>query len=564
MSALSQLRQPAAPLAKEPADDRLAQAAHHHEAGNAVKATSICRQILRREPRHAEALLLMGRMAAAAGKPERAAQLFAKVTTAPTGATTRLRLGVALREIGRPEEGLAHFEAASRLEPDSPDPHACRGNALKALGRYDEAVAAHERAIALEPGSPAFWSNLGLAYKDWGRHDEAVESLGRATALAPGASELHYNLGNGLLAAGKHEAAEASFRAALMREPGHARAIVNLGTAQKEQGRLDESISTLRGAVAARPEDAGAHWNLALALLMTGDWAQGWREYEWRRRLPGFPVERLAGPEWDGAPLAGRTLLIHAEQGLGDAIQFARYARAVPRDGGRVILRCQPRLVRLLSSSSGIDEVAPSDGPMPDYDLQAPLMSVPGRLGDVADRGPYLSPEPALARDWAACLDTEDGLRVGIGWQGNPSYEADRRRSIPLAMFAALAEVPGTALHALQKGPGREQIADWPAGTPLRDLGGELDNGPDAFVDTAAVLSGLDLVVSSDTALAHLAGAMGVETWLLLPHLPDWRWGLTGDTTQWYPDMRIFRQDEPGDWPGVFDRVGRALRERAA
>lgn len=553
-----------APFANEPAGHRIAQAIYHHEAGNAAKATSICRQILRREPRDPEALMLMGRMAAAAGRPERAAQLFAKVAAAPTGASTRLRLGVALREIGRTEEALAHFEAASRLDPDSPDPHACRGNALKGLGRYDEAVAAHERAITLDPESPAFWSNLGLAYKDWGRPDKAVECLERATALAPRASELHYNLGNGLLAAGRLEAAEASFRAALMREPGHARAIVNLGTAQKEQGRLDEAIATLRSAVAMRPEDADAHWNLALALLMTGDWTHGWREYEWRRLLPGFPVERLDGPEWDGAPLAGRTLLIHAEQGLGDAIQFVRYARAIPRDGGRIVLRCQPRLARLLSSAGGIDAVAPSDGPLPDYDLQTPLMSVPGRLGDVADRGPYLSPEPALARDWAARLDTQDGLRIGIGWQGNPSYEADRRRSVPLAMFAALAEVPGTALHALQKGPGREQIADWPDGSPLRDLGGDLDNGPDAFVDTAAVLSGLDLVVSSDTALAHLAGAIGVETWLLLPHLPDWRWGLTGDTAHWYPGMRIFRQDEAGDWSGVFARVAHALRERAA
>ncbi len=564
MSALSQLRRPAAPRVKEPVGDRLALAVHHHEAGNASKAASLCRQILRREPRHAEALLLMGRMAAAAGKPERAAQLFAKVATAPTAATTRLRLGVALREIGRPEEALAHFEAASRLEPDSPDPHACRGNALKALGRHAESVAAHERAIALEPESPAFWSNLGLAYKDWGRHGEAVESLERAAALAPGASELHYNLGNGLLAAGRIVEAETSFRAALLREPGHARAIVNLGTAQKEQGRLDEAIATFRGAVAARPEDANAHWNLALALLMTGDWTQGWREYEWRRRLPGFPVERLDGPEWDGAPLAGRTLLVHAEQGLGDAIQFARCARAIPRDCGRVVLRCQPRLARLLSSAEGIDAVAPSDERLSDHDLQVPLMSVPGRLGEAADSAPYLRPEPALARDWAARLGAAGNLRIGIGWQGNPNYEADRRRSVPLPAFAALTEVPDISLYALQKGPGREQIAGWPVEATLHDLGGDLDNGADAFVDTAAVLAGLDLVISSDTALPHLAGAMGVETWLVLPHLPDWRWGLEGETSHWYPSMRLFRQDGPGDWAGVFARVVQALRERVA
>jgi hypothetical protein len=406
------------------------------------------------------------------------------------------------------------------------------------------------------------WSNLGLAYKDWGRHHEAVASLERATALAPGQSELHYNLGNGLLAAGRPEAAEASFRAALTREAGHARAMVNLGTAQKEQGRLDEAIATLRGAVAARPEDADAHWNLALALLMAGDWDQGWREHEWRRRLPGFPVERLDGPEWDGAPLAGRTLLVHAEQGLGDAIQFVRFARIVPRHGGRVVLRCQPRLARLLSSAEGIDEVTTTDGPMPGHDVQIPLMSLPGRLGEAPDPAPYIAPEPALARDWAARLGDEGGLGIGIGWQGNPDYAADRRRSIPLAMFAALAELPGVSLHALQKGPGREQIAGWPAGMALRDLGGELYRGPDAFVDTAAVLAALDLVVCSDTALAHLAGAMGVETWLLLPRPPDWRWGLAGETTHWYRAMRLFRQDAPGDWGGVFDRVTGALRER--
>jgi hypothetical protein len=272
-------------------------------------------------------------------------------------------------------------------------------------------------------------------------------------------------------------------------------------------------------------------------------------------------------PRWDGAPLAGRTILLHAEMGLGDTLQFVRYADAVRRRGGRVILACQRPLARLLDGCPGVDLLVPQDAPPPPFDVYAPLMSLPGLLGTTADAipapVPYLAADPDLVARWRGAVAGDDALKVGVAWQGNPQHPKDRERSFPLAALAAVAAVPGVRLYSLQKGPGAEQLADPHLPFTVHDLGGRLDEEAGPFRDTAAVLTLLDLVIAADSALAHLAGALAVPAWVALPMAADWRWMVARDDTPWYPTLRLFRQAAWGDWGGVFDRMAAALRERA-
>jgi tetratricopeptide (TPR) repeat protein len=405
-------------------------------------------------------------------------------------------------------------------------------------------------------------ANLAAAYTAWGKPDRAVPLLQQALAREPEQAELHYNLGNAHLAQDDLTNAAAAYETALGLDPAHEGAGLNLGVAFKELGELELATVRLRRTVEIAPDNADAHWNLALALLAQGRFEEGWAEYEWRRRIPGFATRDFDAPAWDGSPLEGRTLLIHAEQGLGDTIQFARYLSGLSSLGGRILFLCPDRLAPLIASAFVGPEIEVVAAPPRRFDLHAPLMSLPhllGRPDPTAAEGPYLSAMPERVARWRPMLDA--GFRVGLCWQGNRIYRADARRSIPLRHFAPLAALNGVNLVSLQVGDGQEQIAEQPWGPQLITFPEEFDRDG-AFLDSAAAIAALDLVVTSDTAVAHLSGAMGAETWLLLPHVPDWRWGTAGETTPWYPTMRLYRQDRPGDWDGVFRRVAAALNER--
>ena len=395
--------------------------------------------------------------------------------------------------------------------------------------------------------------------------DAAVACFERAAEARPGNGEILYNLGNGLLAAGRLAEAERTLRLALDTDPGHLRARTNLGVAQKEQGRLDEAIETFGAVIREAPDSADAHWNRALALIMAGRFDEGWREYEWRRRIAGFSMCPIEGRDWDGRAYPGRTLLVHAEQGLGDTIQFARYLPMAADPGGKLVFVCQQPLKALLAGLGGIDgkfELCGSEERLPPFDIQAPLMSLPHLL-DLGQPvwpvdGPYLQAEPARMTRWAERLGGGDRLNIGICWQGRTGYKADRRRSIPLETFAPLADIDGVRLISLQKGHGAEQrrAPGWRA--RVREPGLDMD-ADGAFLDSAAIIRTLDLVITSDTAIAHLAGALGARTWLMLAHMPDWRWGREGTRSPWYPAMRLFRQARPGDWAGVMSDVTKQL-----
>jgi hypothetical protein len=316
------------------------------------------------------------------------------------------------------------------------------------------------------------------------------------------------------------------------------------------------------------PQSASTHWNRALALLQGGDFERGWREYEWRwQRAGAQPRVSTDRPPWDGRPLDGRAILLWCEQGLGDALQFARYAPLVQRHGGRVLLQCPGLLRALFRTLPGVDHLLTEGEALPSFDVHAPLLSLPALVGTtlatVPAEVPYLSADPARVEAWRQRLAAVPGLRVGVAWQGNPHHKWDRHRSVPLTAFAPLARVTGVRLVSLQKGPGAEQLPALKDRLRVVDFGDEFGaSGP--YPDTAALMRCLDLVVTVDTATAHLAGALAVPVWVPLSTIVDWRWLLGRQDSPWYPSMRLFRQTQLGDWAPVFDRMAEELRALVA
>jgi tetratricopeptide (TPR) repeat protein len=555
--------------APAPAKDLIETGLAHHRSGDLARAETAYKRHLRKHRRDPGALHLLGLINHERGRTGRALQLIAKaIKEAPGDANLHHVKGYVLQGAGRLEEAAESYAQALALMPDAALSHTNLGNVLKSLGRLDEAVTHHRRAVAIDPAFAEAWSNLGLTHKAAGDRDAAFESFEQALALKPDNAEFHYNFANALLDGGRGAEAAEGFARTVTLAPGHVRAHANLGVALKEEGRMDEAIESLRTAIALDPAYADGHWNLSLALLLNGQFEEGWREYEWRRQIPEIGVRSFDAPAWDGKPLNGKTLLIHAEQGLGDTLQFIRYARLAKDKGGTVVFECPAPLMKIAASAPGIDRlIARGDAPAP-FDIEIPLISLPAVLGSSAETNPaqlpYLAPDAALAAAWGERLGGGGGggFNIGIAWQGNPSYKADGRRSIPLAHFAALTGIGGTRFISLQKGHGAEQLLGFAGGEAITDPGADFDGTNGAFMDSAAVIANLDLVITSDSAIAHLAGALGRETWMALPRIPDWRWGLEGETTPWYPTMRLFRQRSAGDWDEVFARLAEALAAR--
>jgi len=353
-------------------------------------------------------------------------------------------------------------------------------------------------------------------------------------------------------------------RRAVQLQPTMADAHASLGVALSIQQRFDEAMAHFDNALAIDSHCAEAGWNRALLRLLSGDYRRGWPEYEWRWRCKRtIPLPPFSQPRWDGGPLQGRTILLSGEQGLGDTLQFVRYAPLVKALGGRVVLQCPNELLPLLSRMAGIDRLVAADAALPPFDVYAPLMSLPAAfhttLETIPAEIPYLSADPGLVAHWRQELTGIRGFRVGIAWQGSPRHAWDRLRSTALEQFEPLAGVDGVRLISLQKGPGSEQLQALGSRLPVVDLGNRFDESAGPFMDTAAVLANLDLLVCADTALAHLAGAMGLRAWVALFFTPDWRWLLQREDSPWYPSLRLFRQSRPGDWAGVFRRMAEAL-----
>jgi tetratricopeptide (TPR) repeat protein len=532
--------------------------------GQRPEAVDHFRQAMRLRPEHFDALLALGIALAEQGSlAEAVGHLTAAVRARPDSAPARYNLGVALAQQGKLEEAEPAFREALRLSPGYAAAHYGLGNVLTARGRREEAVACFRAALSFRPDYGEAYNNLGLALTELRRPAEAVVLLRQAVRLRPGAAEGHNNLGLALSDLGRFEEAEAAFHEALRLNPKYAEAHTNLGSAFKEQGRTDEALACYQVALWLQPDSASTHWNRALAWLQAGDFERGWPEYEWRWQRTKTPPRRFPQPAWDGSPLAGRTLLIYMEQGLGDMLQFIRYA-ALAQPGGRVVVECPGILRPLFSRCRGIDQLVAEGDPLPPFDVHAPLLSLPRllktTLATVPAEVPYLFPDPGRVETWGRRLPPGRDFKIGVAWQGNPHHQWDRHRSFPLAKLAPLAGLPGVRLVSLQKGPGIEQLRAAPF--PVTALAEDLDASGGAFEDTAAVLRHLDLVVTPDTALAHLAGGMGVPAWVALAAVSDWRWLLGREDSPWYPSLRLFRQARLGDWEAVFERMAAELRPR--
>jgi tetratricopeptide (TPR) repeat protein len=533
------------------------------EQGKLVEAVLFLQHALHLKPDFALAHNNLGLAFKNQGKLDEAVACYRRaLELKPDYAEAHNNLGNALTDQKKLDEAVACYRRAQELKPGFAAAHNNLGNALREQGKLDEAVACCRRALELDPGAAGAYNNLGAALTLQGQFIEAIACYQRARELQPGFTEAHLNLGNVLRKQGRLDEAAASFRRAVELKPDYADAHDGLGNVLQDQGLLDDAIVCYRRAIDLEADHAEAHFDLSLVRLLRGDFHQGWPEYQWRWQTKTFGRLPFRQPWWDGRPLEGRTIFLHAEQGLGDTIQFIRYAPLVKEYGARVVVQCQKPLLRLLAGFRGIDALIGQGDVLPAFDVHAPLLSLPGilktSLDNVPATVPYLFAPPPLVQRWREELGKLDGLKIGIGWQGRPTHFGDCFRSIPLAFFGPLAQIPGVRLISLQKGVGVEQLQEVRDRFPITEVGSRLED----FLDTAAVMRSLDLVIACDTALVHLAGALGVPVWVALPLSPDWRWLLDRHDSPWYPTMRLFRQKKLGDWASVFEEIRRAICQR--
>ena len=583
------------------------QAMAWHQLGLFDAACRTYRDVLQRRPGHEHAWHMLGLAAIQDGRVESGVDLLRKrIAETPNDASIRVTLGEGLRRLGRRDDARLQFDAAIELTPNDPwvwynrgllslesgraddaladldmaltlrpDDVATlneRGKALSALGRRDEALASFERAVALAPDSVEAHCNRGNAYLDLLRPQEAVDSFSGAIALRADHAPSFCNRGNALLALSRHDEAVADYEQAIALSPPDASLWLNRGGALGVLGRYDAALDSFDKALELEPDSVAVRWNKALFLLGHGRFREAWPLYEARKDLPIPLGNRIfSQPLWTGEQsLSGKTLLIYAEQGFGDAIQFCRYATMAANAGARVVLEVSSALTELMKTLSGVAEII-AEGEQPaGFDLQCPMMSLPRAFGTTLETIPapvrYLRADPEQAQIWRNRVSHLRGRRIGLVWAGaarhwDPAAAGiDRRRSIPLDALAPLASVPGCHFISLQIGPTARQAASPPPGMIIHDLTRHIQT----FADTAALIENLDLVLAVDTSTAHLAAAMGKPVWLLNRYDSCWRWLRDRDDSPWYPTLTQFRQSAQGDWGGVIERVTQRLASLSA
>ena len=505
-----------------------------HKRGDLAAAEGLYREVLAAAPASFAARHMLGVLRAQQGDiPEALDLLAAAVAQKPGAHDAQFNYGNVLRNAGRAEEALAAFDRALERKPDYAAALAgraellnLRGNRLRDAGRFAEALACYERALSDVPHYADAMNNRAVALWSMGRFEEALAGFDETLTLRPDYVEAHYNRGNAL----------------------------------RDMLRLDDAMESYSRTIALKPEFAVAHSNKGFCALLAGDFAQGLPLLEWRKRLDS-PIEArsYAQPLWTGVEeIAGKTLFLYTGQGLGDTIQFYRFVTPLLQRGAQVILSAQDGLLRLLENAIPHVTLVGSRTVPAAFDYHIPLMSLPLALGLTLDSIPaevsYLKAEPERVARWKTRIG-EKGFKIGISWQG--ARGGITTRAMPLSCFSGLSQIPGVRLISLQKGFGSEQLEGFPQ---VERLGDEFDSGPDAFLDSAAVMECVDLAITLDSALAHLAGALGKPVWVALKRVPDWRWFLGRSDSPWYPSMRLFRQKSEGDWAGVFSEMEAKLR----
>ena len=527
--------------------------------GNAQAAEEYYRRVLEIQPDYAERQHNLGNALFRRGELEEAAECYrCALALKPDLAETHTHLAGVLAKQGDIAGALQNYRRAVQLKPDFAEAYTSLGILLDEQGDLAGAEDACRRAVAAKPGSALVHSNLAAVLDERGCLAEATESCRRALTLNPGLAAAHSNLAGILWRQCDFESSVAACRRAIALNPTCAAAYCNLGSALSDQGDLEEGLRCYQRALEAKPDWATALFYTGLTLLLQGNFAQGWQDYEQRWRLKHWRRREFSQPLWLGEPLEGARILLHAEQGLGDTLQFVRYVPLVAARGGKVILEVPPRLRRLLSGLEGAAEVISRGQDLPEFTWQCPLMSLPlafgTELATIPADVPYIHADPARVQAWSQRLE-RTGLRVGLVWAGSPKHVNDRQRSLPLARFTALTQIPGASFYALQKGHAAAETQPLPPGMRLIDLGPEQSN----MAETAAIIANLDLVISVDTSVAHLAGALGKPVWILLHYVPDWRWLLHREDSPWYPTARLFRQPKLRDWDPVLQRVEEEL-----
>lgn len=475
-------------------------------------------------------------------------------------------LGAVRHHAGNGPGAADAFRKAVEIRPDDAGAWASLGLMLATSDRSDEAIEALYKAVEIDPGQNAAARNLGLSLMKAGRPAEARDVYRTLAAQSPNDADVLGWLGHASAAADDIDTAYAAYTRSLQISPGNQNLELTLALVERDLGLFPASRTRFDRLLAARPDDPVLRFAQAQNMLLQGDYVNGFREYEWRWERPGMEMPVFDAAPWQGEDIAGRSILLHDEQGLGDTIQFCRFALTLRDRGAAVTLLVRPRLRRLISTLSRDISCVDAVPPGADYDFHCPLMSLPFRLGlsltDIPVPPAYLQAEDALVGQWREKLAAASGgkLSVGLNWQGDPSSQSERGRSLPFDALRELLNLPDIHFFLLQKQHGRDGMADAAQAANVTDLGEKLDLGDDAFVDTAAVMHCLDIVVTSDTGPAHLAGAIGARTWVLLKKVPEWRWGTAGEAMPWYPRMRLFRQTVRSDWSGPVDRIRAALQ----
>jgi len=477
----------------------------------------------------------------------------------PDLAESHNELGNILCSVDKPDEALDCYQRAIQFKPDLADAHNNLGTLLNDKGEYGSAEISCRRAIELKPDFAIAHTNLGNALDGQGRSEEAVVSHRRSIELQPDLAGTYTNLGNALIHLRRIDEAIAAIERAIQLDPDSAVAHSNLAVALKIAGRFDEAIAVCRRAVELDHNSAQAHWNLGILLLARGDFQEGWQEYEWRTSNPILGLQNpFQEPRWNGENLRGKTILLYAEGGFGDAIQYARYAPMVAELGATVILQAQAELLPMFRPMPGISAAFARGEALPKFDLQSPLPSLPRVFGTtlqtIPQTVPYLFAPKEKIAEWSARFESDRNFKIGLIWSGHGQPGESRSRS--LSLFAPLAEISGLTFYALQKGPESAQTA--PPGFPLIRLGEDLKD----FADTAAAMMHMDLIISVDTGTAHLAGALGRPVWTLIPSDSDYRWLRDHTDSPWYPMMRLFRQKPGESWPQVIPAITEALRQQ--
>ena len=546
----------------DPALERMMnEAIEHHRNSRFQQAAEGYWKVMEADPGHVQATYLLGMVMHRIGENEKAIELISQALAfGYGGAEEYCNLGIIYNQLGRLEDVVECQKQSIARDPQYTAAYFNLGNAYRDLSQPEAAIEALQTAVAQKPDFPQAYNNLGLAHYDAGRFEDALACYDKALTSKPDYTDAYLNMGNALRELGRPDAAAVSFQKAIVLDHDLFEAHNNLGNVLMEQDQLEAATASYATAIGLKPDDPGAHKNLGIISLLQGDFETGWPEYSWRRLEddPVFKVRNYKQPFWDGEDLTGKTIFVYPEQGLGDIIQFVRYLPMVRERGGHVAFDVPLSMVRLFRDLDGIDIALKHGDLLPPFDCHIPLLEFPRLFGTTLDTIPasaaYLHADKELTDAWAERLGPRQGFRIGLVWGGNPGHLNDHNRSIDPELFRPLIKTLGVEAFSLMVG--RDGEAARVFGDGLSDLAPHLGD----FADTAAAIAHLDLVISVDTAPAHLAGALGAPVWTLLPFNSDWRWMLDRDDSPWYPSMRLFRQEAPGDWEGVFQEVETALR----